>query len=282
MLFIKNDLKLKEISVIIKEQDMKKFLLFCVVFLALTQTSKATEISNPFYLPPKETISLSTTISYQKFHVQKLINGYQDYRTRNRFIEENFMYGVAPKVSILASISNKWERKNFDNSTLTDKTDSNVNWNLGALYELYNKNDIKFHLKLRYLQKETHHFGGAYKAFNINAKTGYLTKYLLPYIGAEIELPIAQKKTADNNEKYDIFAGFYKNFSDIIAFDGIVHYNYDKLYKSKKLNGKAVLSLYITEKLALSGFFDYTFFDRGKNNADANSHTIGTSIQLEF
>ena len=192
------------------------------------------------------------------------------------------MYGVAPKVSILASFSNRWERKKFDNLGLTDKTDTNIDWSVGALYELYNKNDIKFHLKLRYLQKETHHLGGAYKGFNINAKTGYLTKYILPYIGGEVELPIAQRKTADNNLKYDIFAGVYKNFSDIISLDGKIHYNYDKLYKSKKLNGKAALTFYLTEKIAISGFFDYTFFDKGKNNADANSHVIGTSFQIEF
>ena len=101
---------------------MKKILLFYFVFSALTQTSKATEISNPFYLPTKDTVNLSTTISYKKFHVQKLINGYQDYRTRNRFVEESFMYGVAPKVSILASFSNRWERKKFDNLGLTDKS----------------------------------------------------------------------------------------------------------------------------------------------------------------
>ena len=54
------------------------------------------------------------------------------------------------------------------------------------------------------------------------------------------------------------------------------------MYKSKKINSRSELSIFITPQIAVSGFFDYTFLDRGKNNADANSHTIGGTLKFQF
>ena len=220
-------------------------------------------------------------LSYKKFHVKKLTNGFYDYRTRDRIAKQSFSYGISPKVAVLGTISNRWERKKFDIASITDKTDANINWSVGALYDLYNKNNLHFQLNLQYLQK-THHFGGGYKAAKANAKTGYDFEYLLPYLGAEMELPIAQKNSADNNPKYNIYVGLYKHFNNILAVDMNIHYNYDKMYKSKKMNSRGELSFFIKPTIALTGFFDYTFFDRGKNNADANSHTIGGMLKVQF
>ena len=184
-------------------------------------------------------------------------------------------------MAIQLNILNDWKRKKNDNSYITDKTDTNIDWSVGATYNLYNKNDMHFQLNLLYLQK-MHHYAGAYKAFHADAKTGYDLGYFLPYLGGQIELPIAQKKNADNNPKYDVYAGLYKNFKDIASLDINLHYNYDKMYKSKKINGRTELSFFITPSTALSGFFDYTFFDKGKNNADANAHPIGGTIKVQF
>ena len=260
---------------------MKNILFYFVFLLSATSIACATEITNPFYISPKGKITASTTLAYHKLHTGKLINGLKDYRTRNRSLEQIFSYGISPKVSIQGSILNTWKRKKFDDFGLTDKTDTNIDWSVGALYDLYNKNDAHFQLKLLYLQK-MHHFAGAYKAFNISAKTGYDLDYFLPYLGTEIELPIAQRKTADNDPKYDVCVGLYKNFKETVAVDVNLHYNYDKMYKSKKLNARSELSFFITPTIAVSGFFDYTFFDKAKNNAETDAHTIGTTINIQF
>ena len=261
---------------------MKKGLIYLIIAVLTSTVAIATEITNPFYISPKGKITSETNISYQKFHVQKLINGFNDYRNRSRLLQQNFSYGIAPKVAVLGSISNEWKRKKFDSFGLTDKTDTNIRCSVGTLYDLYNKDNLHFQLKLLYLQEQTHQFGGAYKAFTANAKTGYDLDYFFPYLGGELELPIAQKKTADNNPKYDIYFGLYKNFNDVITLDTNIHYNYDKMYKSQKINSRTELSIFITPQIAVSGFFDYTVFDKGKNNADANSHIIGGTFKIQF
>ncbi len=261
---------------------MKKIFLILVIALGFATSSNATEITNPFHISPKGKLTSTTQGAYKKIHVRKLINGFSDYRTRDKIFTQQFSYGISPKVAVLGNISNAWERKRFDNFGITDKTDSNADWSVGTLYDFYNTENAHFQLRMLYLQEETHHFGGAYKAFNANAKTGYDLEYFLPYVGTEIELPIAQRKDADNNPKYDVYAGLYKNFWNVVAADLTVHYNYDKMYKSKKLNAVSSIDFFITEQIAVGGFFDYTFFDRGKNNADADAHTIGASIKVQF
>ena len=260
---------------------MKNILYYLVFLICLASIARATEITNPFYISPKGKITSTTSLSYNKFHVKNLTNGFNDYRTRNRIAEQHFSYGISPKVAIEGSVLNNWKRKKFDDFGLTDKIDTNIKWSVGALYDLYNKDNAHFQLKLLYLQ-QMHHFAGAYKAFNAKAKTGYDFESFLPYLGGEIELPIAQRKNDDNNPKYDVYAGIYKNFNDVIAVDMNIHYNYDKMYKSKKMNGRTEINFFATPQIALSGFFDYTFFDKGKNNADADSHSIGGSIKVQF
>ena len=122
----------------------------------------------------------------------------------------------------------------------TDGEDTNIDWNLGTTYDLFKTERTYLQTHLSYLQKETHHNGGAYKAFNLHLRAGYDLKLVLPYIGATAEFPLFQHKFADNNPKYDLMGGLYKNFKDIIAVDTTFHYNYDKLWKSKKLYATAI------------------------------------------
>ena len=137
-------------------------------------------------------------------------------------------------------------------------------------------------MEVLYLQKETHHFGGAYKALHANGKAGYDLGWFLPYVGGQIELPIAQRKDADNDLKYDSYAGLYKDFADIIAIDTTVHYGYNHFSKSTYLTGRADLNFLIGEGIALGGFFDYSFFDHAKNHARTDKHIIGATFKVQF
>ena len=61
---------------------MKKGLFYLIIAVLTSTVAIATEITNPFYISTKGKITSETNISYQEFHVQKLINGFNDYRSR--------------------------------------------------------------------------------------------------------------------------------------------------------------------------------------------------------
>lgn len=260
---------------------MKKifYLLICSIFTL--NTAQAVELSNPFYISPKGNLTSTTQFSFQKTHTRKEIYG-NNFRTRNKYFEQRMEYGISPKVAIVGTIANTWKRNRPDTAALTDKTDTNVDWSAGAVYDFYNQNNAHLQMELVYLQKETHHFGGAYKALHANAKTGYDLGWFLSYLGGQIELPIAQRKDADNDLKYDAYAGFYKDFADVIAIDTTLHYGYNHFSKSTYLNGHAGLDLLLGERVALGGFFDYSFFDHARNHAHTDAHTIGATFKVQF
>ncbi|MBP5534361.1 MAG: hypothetical protein J6Y03_02510 [Alphaproteobacteria bacterium] len=260
---------------------MKKIFFSLIYIIFATNVAQSAELSNPFYLSPKGNLTSTTQLSFQKTHTRKEIYG-NNFRTRNKYFEQRLEYGISEKVAIIGTIANTWKRNRLDTGLLTDKTDTNVDWSAGAVYDFYNKDDAHLQMELVYLQKETHHFGGAYKALYANARTGYDLKYFLPYIGGQIELPIAQRKDADNDLKYDAYAGFYKSFFDVIAADMTLHYNYNHFFKSTGLDGRADLSLLLGENIAIGGFFNYSFFNRAQNHAHTDAHTIGATVKIQF
>ncbi len=261
---------------------MKKLFLFSLLLLGCSFKALALETVHPFYLSPQGTTTSTTTFSWEKSHIKDMINGYQNYRTRDFIVSQAFSYGIAPKVAIDMTISNTWNRLKYDEANSTDREDTNINWYLGATYDLFKTETTYLQTRLSYLQKETHHNGGAYKAFNLHLRAGYDLKLILPYIGATAEFPLFQHKFADNNPKYDLMGGLYKNFKDIIAVDATFHYNYDKLWKSKKLYATADLYTFLTDWLALGGGYSYTFQDIGKNNAHGKGHSIRIQVKTTF
>lgn len=260
---------------------MKNLILSLILALSVTTSSLATEITNPFYLSPKKTLTSQTTLSYGKYHMRKKSDLTPDYRLRLKVAEQQLSYGISPKVAILGNILNTWQRAKTADS-ITDHSDKNVDWSVGALYDLYHQNDLRLNLKMLYLQRETHHFGGAYKGFNIDVKSGYDLKYFLPYLGGQVEIPIAQRKDADNDPKYLTYAGIYKNFSDLVAADLSVIYSYDKHEKEKSFDGRAQINFFFTPKIALGGFFNYAFYNKSRHNGQADAHTIGSALKVQF
>lgn len=187
-----------------------KYVLLTAFLMAAT-LSAAAEVTHPFYLAPVGKVASDTRIAYQKFHVKDMINGFADYRTRDIIASQNFSYGIAPKVAIEAQISNAWNRQKYDGASVTDGEDTNIDWQMGATYDLYRQNDFYAQARVLYVQKETHHYNGAYKAFNALLKGGYDFGLILPYASAFVEVPIAMSKYADNNPKYAVNTGRYKD-----------------------------------------------------------------------
>ncbi len=250
-------------------------------FLLAATTATATEMTHPFYLTPKGKIASDTQMAYQKFHVKKMTNGFADYRTRDTVISQNFSYGIAPRVAVEAQISNAWNRLTYDGITTTDKEATNIDWHVGATYDLYRQNDFYAQSRVLYTQKETHHYGEAYKALNGELKGGYDFGFILPYASVFAEIPLAQSKYADNNPKYDVSVGVY-NKTGYIAIDTALHYHYDELWESQKWYADTSVYAYVRSNIAVGAFFSYTFEDNGQNNAHGDSHTIGLSVKTEF
>lgn len=261
---------------------MKKILLSAFMLALLPFKTQALEISHPFYLSPMGKITSTTELSYEKEHIKDLVSPYAPYRAHAFKAGQNFAYGIAPTVAIDGSISNAWQRMKYDHTASTTGEDTNIDWSIGATYDLYKKNNIFLQFKLLYLQKETHHNGGAYKAFNGLLKAGYDLDFVLPYLLAQVELPVFQHKFADNNPKYETGLGFYKFFGKIIAADLGIHYSYDELWDSKKWYSTAGLYGYLTDHIAIGLTYAYTLSDKGKNKADGHGYTAGLQLKTVF
>ncbi len=258
-----------------------KYILLTTLFLMTSTLSAAAEMTHPFYLAPVGKTASDTRFAYEKFHVKDMVNGFADYRTRDIIVSQNFSYGIAPKVAVEAQISNAWNRLKYDGTSVSDGEDTNIDWQMGATYDLYRQNDFYAQARVLYVQKETHHDKGAYKAFNALLKGGYDLGLILPYASAFVEVPIAMSKYADNNPKYDAAVGLYKKVGPI-ALDAAMHYHYDELWESKKWYAETALYAYVLPNAAVGTFFSYTFEDNGQNNAHGDGHTIGVAFKTEF
>ena len=255
------------------------FFLFFSFFLS--NSAFALEITHPFYITPVQKTLSETQFIYRKFHLKNSPNKSLDYRTRDILLAQRVSYGIAPKVAIEAQLSNAWNRTKYDVSSYSDSEDTNINWNLGATYDLYKENNLYLQSRLLYLQEETHHSNGAYKAFNALLKTGYDFNYILPYAGINIELPLFQSKYADNDPKYNVSLGLYKKISSV-AVDLSMHYNYDEHWKSKIWYGDVYFYTDISSYATCGIYFSYIFDAQEKNNVSVQGNKIGMLLKYEF
>ena len=211
-----------------------KYILLTTLFLMTSTLSAAAEMTHPFYLAPVGKTASDTRFAYEKFHVKDMVNGFADYRTRDIIVSQNFSYGIAPKVAIEAQISNAWNRLKYDGTSVSDGEDTNIDWQMGATYDLYRQNDFYAQARVLYVQKETHHEKGAYKAFNALLKGGYDFGFILPYASAFVEVPIAMSKYADNNMKYEGYIGLHHYLYNFLSLDAALNLNYDEMYEARE------------------------------------------------
>ena len=263
---------------------MKLFYLCVTCALCLSGFSKANAdaLVHPFYLSPKGVLTSQTNASYNKQPTKAYGKKSDTYRTRE--LAQELTYGVSDKVAILGQISNGWKRKTTlttDQSQTTHTTDENINWAIGGVYDFYRQNNMHLQARLKYLQRETHHMDGAYKGFSALVKAGYDFSFVTPYIGALLELPIAQHKYADNNPKYDVFGALYMQLLPF-ALDEQLHYSYDKMDCVKNFYLRSQAYFLLTEHIAIGGFLDYSFYKGAKASRKAQDKTFGATLTLQF
>ena len=256
---------------------MKKFLLL-ILSLTLMQNAYAKNITNPLFIPKKDTFLSTSFGEYRKFHLKEATQA--RHYLRSRKLGNEFEYGLSDTASLLLSISNTWTRQSMDFFP-THKENTNINWSVGGHYDFYHTENYFLQAKVRYLQQETHHYNGAYKALDANIRTGYDLGFVLPYVGLSGQLPIAQSKLADDKVKASAYGGLYTDFS-FVALDISVNYDYDRFDWNHKLYMHSSLDFLIGEHFSIGGYFDRTLIDKNKYSQKADEITFGGQIKMYF
>ena len=261
---------------------MKKILYLLATTLTATSL-QAADITSPFYIPQKGKILSTTAIQYEK---DTLKNAFGKRANRQKEIAQEFSYGLSDKVALHLSGKNSWNRMKAsspDGYITKDSEPSNTRWSVGADYNLLQKDNLNGFLFLKYLQKETHHQKGAYKAFNADMRFGYEFKdILLPYIGGVAELPFAQSKYFDNDMKYGLYAGVYKNFCEKVSANVRLDFGYDKWHSTKEWSTRADISFYMTENTAIGLYGQQNISGKTSPKTDVYKRIYGLDVKVEF
>ena len=262
---------------------MRKIVYFLAACLATTSLHAA-DIDSPFYLPKKEDGLLTTRLEYTDSHDKQNALGI---RSRQKSIFQDLMYGLSDEAALTASVGNSWIREKTSVSGTgvigRQNETTNVDWSVGASYRFFQDDNWANLLSLKYLQKETHRRKGAYKAFNADARIGYDFKdILLAYIGGVVELPFAQSKYADNNMKYALYTGVYKNFYKKVTADVRFGLDYDKNFSQKEWKTEARLSYLLFENTSVGLFTEQNLYGKARRKYRVYEHRYGADLKIEF
>lgn len=256
----------------------KAFLLLGAMSLATS--AMAVELTNPFYVPAKNTFA--STTGYEFNTTTK--NHRSDFRSKeyNQTVSEALSYGLTDDWSVDASISNTWQK--YTALSYTDRDDKNVDFALGTTYNILSQGPVKVQSALAYGQKESNSHGnnGAYKYVSIGAKAGYEMGLYTPYVSGTAELPVFQSKDGDNEYKYETKLGLYTFCpKQKIAVDTGVRLNYDEYDESRVFAYDLEVSYYFTPKVAMSAYGSYSFNGK-EHKTDIHGNALGLRLKTTF
>ncbi|MBO4674784.1 MAG: hypothetical protein J5601_01680 [Elusimicrobiaceae bacterium] len=262
---------------------MRKILYFLTATLATTSL-QAADINSPCYLPEAGKLLSTTRLEYTDFRAKQ--DSFEA-RSRQKSAFQDLNYGLSDKVAFAASVGNSWVRGKqavLGAGVVGRQNETtNIDWSAGANYRFFRDDNWANLLSLKYLQKETHRRKGAYKAFNADARIGYDFKdVLLAYIGGIVELPFAQSKYADNNMKYALYTGVYKNFCQKVTADVRFGLNYDKNFSQKEWTGKTRLSYSLAENTSVGLFTEQTLYGKARKKYRVYEHRYGADLKIGF
>ena len=252
-------------------------IIFSSLLCCCSVSALAMEMSHPFYLPAKKVVVSEIKGDFYRKQV-KQAHQHTDYE---KTLAMALSYGLSDKASLNVEVGNMWERKTKPNAS-THHQARNVFYRIGGSYDFYQTDAILTKVNVDYFQQETHHKGGAYKALQVEGRVGYRNDFILPYLGAEVELPIAQSKKSDDKLKYDAYLGLYRKLGAYLAADAKVNFNYDDNDKAREWRADASLSVLPTDKIALTLFGQYVLDDKGKENTESFEKRIGVSVKFAF
>lgn len=256
----------------------KTLLLLGVVSFALP--SMAMEISNPFYTPDKGSLSSVTSLSTARSQYKD--NEYKEHVYGTALTEE-LGFGITDSFALSGSIGNTWQ-KNKILGEGSGKDNSNIDFTVGGIYNILYQGPTKLQVKAHYGQKETksHENKGAYKYARAGVKAGYDLYYFLPYVSAEIEVPVAQSKEGNDKNTYNTRLGAYRLFCNKLAVDAGVAYNHVEKYEQSDWTVDAEVSYFLTPKVTAGVFASYMIDGKLKHDVDLSDRKIGLRLRAAF
>ena len=256
----------------------------CLLAACLATTSlQAADITSPFYLPEKGSVLSTTAVGYDRVHIK---NDLGKLKNREKALQQELTYGLSDKAALLLSAGNGWDKIKTvlpDGNTAQRSEPTNIRWSVGARYGLIQDDNLNAIMDLKFLQRETHYQKGAYKAFNADARIGYdIKNFFLPYVGGKAELPIAQSKYFDNDMKYGLYAGVYRNFCYNVSADVRFGLDYDKYFSRREWYSDAHLSYFLSKSTSIGLRWKQVLNEKAARKTKIYEYNYGADLRIEF
>lgn len=259
--------------------------------LSLATAASALELTNPFYVPSKGTISSTTTYEFAT-RTAKASEGPLSVRSKeyDNTIAEKLSYGLTDTVSLDATVANVFQKGKDSLSignwggSVTDRDDKNIDFELGSTWNVLT-GPAKVQVSGAYGQAESnsHDNLGAYKYVTGAVKAGYTMGIYTPYLAGSVELPVAQNDDGDNHAKYEAKAGVYAYCPRIkTAVDTGLRLNYDETYEARVYAYDLEVSYFLTDKVAVSAFGSVDFAGKAEADTDLYGNKLGLRLRAAF
>lgn len=248
----------------------------------LQSASETLPLSHPFYLPSPKNILSETTLQTRR-EQYKNTRGYNTIYYKQS-VSESIAVGLTDRVALTGTIENVFlKKKQMPESA--HSFDKNIDFDIGAACNIMPFSDpIKLQVKASYGQRESwsRDQTGAYKYTSIGVKSGYTQENITSYVSAQTEIPLFQRKDAQDKNKYEFKIGTNGLWNQIISTDIAVRYNYDKEYKSNIWSMDLMMDWLITDQTALGIYGAYTFSGHQKYNAKIKNRLVGLRFKIIF
>lgn len=255
----------------------KKAFLFLGMMIFVTPVV-ATELTHPFYMPGQYKTSSVTSLDFGKEHYKNETGFNQSYYKRT--IEEALAFGLTDTVTVIGSVSNVWN-KIKDVGIPSEQDDKNIDFTVGAKWNVVSEGALKAQLLMIYGQREHWADHGAYKYTRFGGRVGYETDWFMPYVSAEMEVPLWQSRFGHDRNRYEVKFGGYKTWSDW-SLDGDVRYNGDPEYKQNAWAMDAELSYALIPSWTVGVYGHYVFAGHQKWNGASYGQKIGLRLRTAF
>ncbi len=248
--------------------------------LSLTTSAYALELTNPFYGPSKGTVASTTTY---EFGTATAKNDFYRSKEYDNTLTESLSYGLTDTVSLDASVGNVWQ-KTKDSYDGTDKDDKNIDWDLGATWNILT-GPTKLQVSAAYGQDESnsHDNHGAYKYVDAGVKLGHTIGIYTPYLAGAVERPLFQSEEGDHHVKYEGKVGVYAYCPRAdVAVDTGLRADYNRTDKVAAYSYDLEVSYFLTNNVAVSAFGSYILDGKAIESQDVYGKSIGLRLRTAF
>ena len=268
--------------------NYKSLLATTALFMSLSTSALADDITSPFYVPSLGEVFSETAVSYDRV-------SYKGSKADEDFsLKENLDIGLDEEFAIRIALSNRFNTKNLTNKEYNN--DMNLDYELGVRKTFRAANGLISNFGASYYTYNPRSWYGRgaaakekirekngntrwYKELRGEGKIGYeLEEGLIPYASLNISGNIDD---ADRELYYRAFAGIHKIES---AFSYDVGLRYDFEFGSDSDEAwymQAASDYFFNDMITVGGFADYRFAGTSDPKVDYG-YTLGARLKILF